>query len=233
VPHHLSALANLPDDDAHFPASVWLKNLLKEGVQGVILDPTELRKPSPPLKGANDKFSGANLGRLVAQLLLDEQRSADWQAHLRTVLPDLKAIRTVLREEERSRYVQIQYENGIEVPSWFLSDGTLRLMALTLLAYAPKSEGIYLIEEPENGVHPTALEAIFQSLTSVYEGQVFIATHSPVLLSLTKPEQLLCFSKTSEGTKITRGDQHPVLRDWNNWKGEVNLSDYFAAGVLG
>jgi hypothetical protein len=26
------------------------------------------------------------------------------------------------------------------------------------------------------------------------------------------------------------GSEHPALRDW---KGEVNLADYFAAGVLG
>jgi hypothetical protein len=33
----------------------------------------------------------------------------------------------------------IRYKNGIEVPSWALSDGTLRLLALTLLAYVPDS----------------------------------------------------------------------------------------------
>jgi len=48
----------------------------------------------------------------------------------------------------------VEFENGLSAPSWVVSDGTLRLLALTLLAYAPDVHGIYLIEEPENGIHP-------------------------------------------------------------------------------
>jgi len=41
----------------------------------------------------------------------------------------------------------------------------------------------------------------------------------------------LCFAKTSEGaTDIVSGKEHPALREW---QGEVNLSELFAAGVLG
>ena len=36
----------------------------------------------------------------------------------------------------------------------------MRVMAMTLLAYAPEFKGVYLIEEPENGIHPTALQAV-------------------------------------------------------------------------
>ena len=60
----------------------------------------------------------------------------------------------------------LRYETGMDVPSWMASDGTMRLLALTLLAYLPDSREIYLLEEPENGVHPLALEAIRDSLSS-------------------------------------------------------------------
>lgn len=86
------------------------------------------------------------------------------------------------------------------------------------------------IEEPENAVHPTAVETIYQSLSSLYDDQVLMASHSPILLSLAKPEDLLCFARTPEGTTIVPGNEHPALKEW---KGEVNLSDLFAAGVLG
>jgi len=121
------------------------------------------------------------------------------------------------------------YKNGVEAPSWVLSDGTLRLLALSILAYRPQFKGVYLIEEPENSVHPTALQAVYQSLSSVYDSQVLVTSHSPVLLNLPKLEQVLCFQKTPDGTEIVRGDKHPLLQ---NWKGEVSLSDLFAAGVL-
>ena len=59
-----------------------------------------------------------------------------------------------------------------------MSEGTLRLLALTVIAYLPDAGRIYLIEEPENGIHPLATEAVYQSLSSVYGSHVFITTHS-------------------------------------------------------
>lgn len=125
----------------------------------------------------------------------------------------------------------IRYASGLEAPSWVVSDGTLRLLALTSLAYLPDSRGVYLVEEPENGIHPKGVEAVYQSLGSVYDGQVLVASHSPILLGLARPDQLLCFAKDSRGaTDIVRGDEHPALRDW---RGEVSLGAFFACGILG
>jgi predicted ATPase len=80
------------------------------------------------------------------------------------------------------------------------------------VAYLDPPGTIYLIEEPENGIHPQAVECVFQALSSVYECQVLCASHSPVILSMAEPEQLLCFSRTDENaTDIMRGDKHPML----------------------
>jgi predicted ATPase len=158
-------------------------------------------------------------------------RVREWIAHVRTALPDLENIRIVERADDRHRYLMLVYQGGLEVPSWMASDGTLRLLALTLPAYLEDFRGIYLIEEPENGIHPRAVETMLQSLSSVYDAQILTATHSPVILSTVKPEDVLCFAKTAEGaTDIVSGDKHPKLRDW---RGEENLGVLFAGGVLG
>ncbi len=97
--------------------------------------------------------------------------------------------------------------------AWLLSDGTLRMLALTLMAYAKRSAQLILIEEPENGVHPRALQAVVQSLSSVYDGQLFCATHSPLVLSLINRNQLLCFGKAATGAiDIVQGSDHPALK---------------------
>jgi predicted ATPase len=140
-------------------------------------------------------------------------------------------IRTVEREDDKHRYLVVQYQNDLEIPSWTASDGTLRLLALTLPAYLPDLEGIFLIEEPENGIHPRAVETMFQSLSNVYDAQMLLATHSPIILSTVEPEQVLCFAKDHSGaTDIVRGDQHPALLDWQR---DPSLGTLFAAGVLG
>ena len=92
-------------------------------------------------------------------------------------------------------------------------------------------KSLYLIDEPENGIHPLAIETMYQSLSSVYDAQVLMATHSPVILGIAEPENVLCFAKTAEGAvDIITGREHPRLKDWH---GEVDLGTLFASGVLG
>ncbi len=226
-----SALANLPADETKFPAASWLKDFLLSGVQLFILDSQNIKLASPPGKGNKFKTDGSNLPWVINELRKDQQQFKKWIAHIQTALPDIIDIDTVEREDDKHRYLRVFYKNDIRVPSWLVSDGTLRLLALTLPAYLPEFSGVYLIEEPENGIHPKAVETVYQSLSSVYNAQIMLATHSPVILSLVDKNHVLCFSKTPEGaTDIVNGAHHPVLKDW---KGETNLSVLYASGILG
>jgi len=104
-------------------------------------------------------------------------------------------------------------------------------LALTLPAFIDDFSGIYLIEEPENGIHPLAIETMHQALSWVKSAQVLVATHSPVMLAVSHAEDVLCFTRDDErGTEVVVGSEHPRLRDW---KGEVDLGTLFASGVLG
>ena len=227
-----STLANLPEDETRFPVSTWFKRFLIEGVQTLVLNSLVIRRASPPGQVRGFKPDGSNLPWVIEDLRSKgKNRFDDWVRHLQTALPDLVDVRTVEREDDKHRYLKVCYRNGLEVPSWMVSDGTLRLLALTLPAYLRDLTGVYLIEEPENGIHPGAVETLFQSLSSVYDAQILLATHSPVILSQARLEQVLCFKKTDRGaTDIVAGPEHPALR---GWKGQPNLDVIFASGVLG
>lgn len=226
-----STLQHLPPDEEKFPAATWFHRYLKEGIQRIALNAEMMRVASKA--GSSQSFlpDGSNLPRVVHNL---ESKRPDvfrqWISHLRTALPDLDNIRTVERPEDRSRYLIVRYTTGLEAPSWVVSDGTLRLLALTLLAYSNEESRLFLIEEPENGIHPQAIETLYQSLVAMDEGQVFCATHSPVMLSLTSKDQLLCFSKYVNGEiAVINGNEHPRLREWQNI---TMLGDLLAVGVL-
>lgn len=227
-----SALGNLPADENNFPVTSWLKSLLTENVTRLVLNSLLIRKASPPGQGINFKPDGSNLPWVIEHFKkINPERFDKWLQHLQTALPDLQNIKTIERPDDRHRYLMLEYCGGLTVPSWTISDGTLRLLALTILAYLPDFNGSYLIEEPENGIHPKAVETLFQSLSSAYDAQILVATHSPVILSMVEVEKVLCFAKTEEGTvDIIQGNKHPALRDW---QGETNLGVLFAAGVLG
>lgn len=227
-----SALGNLPADEGKMPVAVWFREQLTGGVQRFVLNSMNIRQPSPPTKVKGFLPDGSNLPWVVQRLRREKEDSYKrWISHLQTVLPDLEGIDTVERDEDKHCYLMYYYNGGLKVPSWFVSDGTLRLTALTLPAYLSDLRGIYLIEEPENGIHPCAVSAVYDSLSSVYSAQVLMATHSPVVLSAAKLENVLCFAKDSQGaTDIALGSEHPRLREW---RGESDLGVLLATGVLG
>ena len=140
-------------------------------------------------------------------------------------------VTTIRRPEDGHRYLVVHYRNGLEAPSWLVSDGTLRFLALTLLGYLPYPDGPYLVEEPENGIHPGNLETLLDSLASIHDAQILVATHSPAVVRRVRTDQLLCFARNDEsGTDVVTGSAHPRLRDW---PGAVDLGLLLASGVLG
>ena len=226
-----SALSILPDYDEQFPASTTAQVFLRDKVIPLTLNSQQMRRASPPGLGADLRYDGSNLPWVADELIQDNPRSAKWwMGHLTTALAGLKSVRVVDREDDRHKYFMLGYENGLEVPSWKASDGTLRFMALTLLANLPNTTGLYMVEEPENGIHPGAMEELFLSLSSVYDAQVLLATHSPEIVAVSKIEHLRIFGKTSTGEiDITSGENHPHLVDW---KSSVSLGSFFASGIL-
>ena len=228
-----STLGNLPESPDQFPVATHVKRVLDTGVKKIFLDSRRLREASPPGGRRSGLLSdGSNLPWAVQRLReADLPRFEEWLEHVRTALRELEDVRVVEREDDRHAYLMLRYSTGVEVPSWTVSDGTLRLLALTLAAYLPDDGNIYLMEEPENGIHPLAVETVYQSLSSVYDSQVMVATHSPVLLRCAHPEETLCFAKNREGaTDIVAGDRHPLLFGWRD---SADMDLLFASEILG
>lgn len=230
VPTGQSALNSLPPDEELFPVAARFKQMLTAGIQRIALSSEALRRPSPPSQSDTYLPDGSNLPYLVNKVAKRHNMYVDWTMHVREALPDVVRIVPRIRSEDGHRYLMFHYRNGLEAPSWLVSDGTLRFLALTLLAYLPDPTGPYLIEEPENGIHPLNVETVLQSLSSVYDAQVLLATHSPAIVRLASIEQMLCFARDEDrGTDVVAGPVHPLLRDR---QGVMDLGALLASGAL-
>lgn len=227
-----TALSSVIEDRKKFIEPIWVREFLSKEVKIISLDGDVLRKASHPGQGLEYATNGSNLPWVVENI---RENYPDlflaWLQHVQIGLPDVRDIAVRPVPDLNQRYLQIEYKNGARIPSWLLSDGTLRFLALTVLAYLPHDKGFYLIEEPENGVHPKILESVYQSLSSVYGTQIMLATHSPLFLSIAGEKALLLFTKGEEGqTLITEAINHPYLMEWNQ---KIDLGSVFASGVLG
>ena len=228
-----SALAGLPSDESRFPIAMWAREFLSGAIQRIQLDAEAMRKASPPGQTSAYRPNGSNLPWVIDAFKKKGEpgRFRLWVEHVADAVPGVKDVRVIVREDDRYAYLIVEFENGLVAPSWVLSDGTLRIIALTLLAYLGLEGATLLIEEPENGVHPRAIQSVVDGLRQVTDGQVIMASHSPVVLGTLDPRDVLCFAKDDLGaTAIVRGENHPILRDWRN---RPDLGELLISGVLG
>jgi predicted ATPase len=233
-------LALTPPDEERYPAANAVRRFLMQGVRYIQLNSPAMRLPCPATRPTSLDLDGTNLARVVGRLLganggpgpywaEPESPVALWTEHLQYALPDLQNIGWARRQADNAEYLLLRYTNGLEAPSWVLSDGTLRMLALTIPAFLPPESAVYMVEEPENGVHPKALEIVLRSLSSIPGSQLLLATHSPFVVQQCGVEPLLCFTRNDDGTHITTGMEHPSLKTWD---GAPDLGIVFAAGVL-
>ena len=110
-------------------------------------------------------------------------------------------------------------------------DVTLEL-AFAILPYVHPT-AILLVEEPENGLHPSRIAEVVKVLREVSSRmQVILATHSPLVINELQPEEVTILTRDAKaGTQAKRMDRttHFQPRQQVYALGELWLS--FADGV--
>ena len=225
------ALKNLPLDASLFPASVWFITMLKTRTIWYEPDISKLQQDSQLVSANTIRPDAANLPWQVLSLQRERPDDLnDWIAHVQTALPYIKKIEAIEREDDFHAYLNVMYDGNFTLPSSGLSAGTLRILALTILPYLIEQPAIICLEEPENGLHPRAIQAVLDSLHSLYDSQVFLSTHSPIVLAHTDLSEVVIMQSEGGGEKkAIAGNRHPQLQDW---RGGIDLGSLFAAGVL-
>ena len=88
-----------------------------------------------------------------------------------------------------------------------LSDGTLRFIALATLFLQPEQfrPSVILVDEPELGLHPYAIEMLASLIRQAsVNTQVIVATQSSLLLDHFAPEDVLVADRVDGGTQLKR-----------------------------
>ncbi|MYT21755.1 AAA family ATPase [Streptomyces sp. SID7760] len=234
--HSNLALDTVPFDDTQFPAALWFRSMLWDGTALYAPEWSALRQAAPPA-GREPKLDtqGRNIPWLALQLKREDPALYDaWVDLVQLALPQVEAVEVTEREEDRHAYFRVTYSGGYKVTSSGLSDGTLRVLALTLVPYLPRTPALLVTEEPENGIYPQAIEVVMQSLRTVRGSQVLVATQSPLVLAQVSLADVLAtrMDPATGAVTVVRGDQHPRMADWHADLDELDLGTLFATGVF-
>lgn len=112
------------------------------------------------------------------------------------------------------------------------SDGTLRTMALVSLLLQPEEDlpAMIILDEPELGLHPYAVNVIAGLLKSVAtQTQVILATQSMPFVDCFEPEDIIVASRPGRETTFQRLDPNRL----KGWLEEYSLAELWEKNVIG
>ncbi len=93
-----------------------------------------------------------------------------------------------IKTERNDVMVRVTERFGSREETWdaaILSDGTLRVLAVAAALYSVPEGSLVVVEEVDNGVHPSRAEALLERVRRVVEERalrVLLTTHNPALL---------------------------------------------------
>lgn len=195
------------------------------------LEPSAMRKTdrfySSRQITSNGEHLPATLYRLATETTDNRRESRQVYARVASRLSDLVDVSELRVDVDQVRQLlalEAREDSGVLLPARSLSDGTLRFLALCVMAEDPSARGVICMEEPENGIHPAKMEAMVELLHDLVVDpqeppddkfnplrQVIVATHSPAFVQLQNPDDLL-FATGTQVRAPLNGHPTPTLR---------------------
>jgi predicted ATPase len=182
-----------------------------------------------------------------------EDELAQITADLRSVVPGVKRIKTY-RERLANRRMEkmnidgqplwrpvdetaigdrfaIEFDDGFEVPSDLLSEGTVLALGLLCKLREPGRPRLFLLDDIDRGLHLGAQVKLVQVLRKLMELdrelQIVCTTHSPYLLDLFDPAEVRVLALDPERRTHARPlTEHP---EFGKWKFGTQTGELWAA----
>jgi predicted ATPase len=183
------------------PASYPTLNALAEAMHNWAFYnfvPSRMAQPGPAERNLRLQNEGENISSVLLTFQSEYGQSfSEVEELLKTAIPEMERLLTPLMKE-RQTYLAVE-ERGfpLRIPSWAMSDGTLRFLGQLAALLSPDPPVLACFEEPENCIHPGLLELVVDVLKSASQKiQILVTTHSPDFLnSLKAPEPLVIVEK--------------------------------------
>lgn len=231
-------------DRNRYPEMLHFRRWVEQFRSYLIWDPKVLRCPDRGKQGELGP-SGEHLAVLIGQMK-DKRPDAFRRLvrRIRGLFPTVTDI-SVSGRGWGWRSIRVHEGNGKEeraFNSQQMSDGVLRLLAITTLLHLERIPSLITLEEPENGMHPQLVREVVQILRELTQRkppnqcQVFFASHSPYVLDefYDYPEEVYCMdrAKPLAGASISRLSENRQIRVVRNAFAH-SLGEAWASGLIG
>jgi predicted ATPase len=212
------------------------------GIRGYLFDHYAIAAPSRVDSGRELASNAGNLAAVLAGWRQSAPEAlAGLETEFRRIVPEFQ--RLGFRETDGQVELLARVGgNGDVVSADSLSQGTLYLLAILTLAFAPTQPPVVCLEDADRGVHPRTLREVRDALYRLSYPQdcglarepvqVIATTHSPYLLDLFKhhPEEIVIASKEGRAATFERLSERKDLVELLQ---DAHLGDLWYSGILG
>lgn len=161
----------------------------------------------------NERFrpDAANLAAFLFRLREEEQDTYRLIVDtVRLVAPFLQDFKLRPRKSNGDEIIELEWEqkdSDYPFHASQLSDGTLRFIALATALLQPNPPATILIDEPELGLHPQALDVLANLILQAQSRtQLIVSTQSAPLLNAFEPEQIVVIDREEGASRFRRLD---------------------------
>jgi predicted ATPase len=171
------------------------------------LDPDAMREPTNLIpQGFTLEYSPRGQGlAAVYDALLSRRLDVFLEISKRftTLFPTARAIQ-LTNPSQTTKALGVELRDGRSVGADRLSEGMLYWLAFAALPYLQPAP-LVLIEEPENGLHPSRIADVMHVLREVSNtSQIIMATHHPLVINELQSDEVTLITRTPErGTIAT------------------------------
>ena len=176
---------------------------------------------------------GENLPAVVE--VLERARPDAYSSIVETLMTMMPTLEALIVEKTPQEGLRLRFrERGFTTP-WTvgqISDGTVRTLGL-LAALLDPASSVTIVEEPENSLHPWAISEFAKACRQAAKTkQIFLTTHSPILIDQFRLEDVWVVSKRDGQTLVEKlDDLDPNARiGWE--EGDFTLSQYLGSGIV-
>jgi hypothetical protein len=182
------------------------------------LDPDSMRIASQLIPDSADIWFGNDRGLGLASVydaLIN--RYADHffeiQKEVQTHFPHVRNI-SLVNVSNTAKEIAVTLHDETRIPAADLSEGLLYFLAFAALKYLP-GKRFYLVEEPENGLHPSRIATVMALLRDLSKtSQVIVATHSPLVINELQGNEVTVVTRDPKtGTRAELLQDMPRFRD--------------------
>jgi predicted ATPase len=176
------------------------------------------------------RFDAANIAPFL--LFLREEQASLYKEivdTIRLVTPffDDFILRPTKNEKVRLHWRQKGSDYPLK-PS-HLSDGTLRFMCLTTALLQPDPPSAIIIDEPELGLHPYAIDILAELMQATSKRtQLIVSTQSPALVDCFDPRDIVVVNREKGASTFRRLDEKKL----SAWLEDYSLGDLWRKNIV-